>query len=163
MEKLKLKKDTYFKDLNNNIYFFEKDTEFKFISKDLMEISDDKALELIAPSLETLKKQKIYQVKNHYIKNVSKVINFEGNSFNSDDKSLLNLKNILELNKKSYEIITSDNKIVKLSKEDLKKLILKIIENLYNFTLECRKLKNDILTSENEDKINYLLNEKGLK
>lgn len=158
----KLKKDAYFKDSNNNIYFFEKDTELKFISKDLMEISEKKATEILAPSIDVVKIKSVKIINENFSKN-KKIISFNGNCFDSDDKSLSNLKNILELNKKSYEIITSDNKIVKLSKEDLKKLILKIIENLYNFTLECRKLKNDVLTSDNEDKINYLLNEKDLK
>lgn len=160
----KLEKDSYFKDLNNNVYFFEKGTDVnQFISKDLMPISDDKALELTTPSFDSFKDFKISQVKLYFLKNMNSSLNFKGNVFSCDDKSLATYKNLLELNKKNYDIITADNKIINLTNKELKDLILKIIENLYNKSLEYRKFKDNIIKAENIDKINFLINEKGIK
>ncbi|HDZ5042732.1 TPA: hypothetical protein RTG66_001569 [Campylobacter jejuni] len=160
-----LKEAGYYRDTSNNVYYLEAGTDIEqyIESKNLIPISYEKALELTAPSFDDFKDYKISQIKLYFLKNMGSSLNFEGNIFDCDDKSLNTYKNLLELNKKNYDIITSDNKIIKLSKEKLENLKLAIIENLYNQALENRKFKDSINKAKSIDKINFLLNEKGIK
>ncbi len=156
-----LKQDTYFKDEKNNVFFFEKGTDRLYIAKNLMEISDEKAKELLMPSLSKYKATSKSKASLFYQKNKD-FINFEDHIYDFNEKSVKVFLELLKLERKEYDIITRDNEIVKLTHSKLTKLTKMMIEVGYNNALELRKLKDDIDNAESIERIDFILNDKGI-
>lgn len=151
-----LKEDTYFKDPNNKVFFFDKGTSYEFIGKNLIKISEEEAELLLKPTLSQTKDYAKAKVKAQN-KALENEIIFNGNIYKNNLNERLIVKELLDTYTKEVEFITKDNKKIIMDKRELHMLYNFMVRKNSKEVLKSYDLKQKINDCENEDEIKKLI------
>ena len=145
-----LKKDTYFVNSKNEVFFLEKGTPSSFIQSDFKEIKESEVEDLVN-TFEVVQNRKLSEINSIKVKLINIDIVYNGNTFANSEKDRNLILNTISLYKtigelpKGFVWISKDNKQIEVSLQDLINIANLMQKNLNSITIKARKLKDDIL------------------
>ena len=152
----------YFKNAKNKIFAFDDDTDENIIREsalknggEITEISYKEYMSIISPSITTLKKRKILEMRSLYLKYSQEDIEYSGSIFQADEKSKSMMVSVLSVGSvpDGFYWVDAKNNKVQMTHDDLRLLSFEILKRTQLLFDNYQIKKSEVLSAENESQI----------
>ncbi|WP_086226391.1 DUF4376 domain-containing protein [Campylobacter devanensis] len=156
-----LLKDTYYKNSNNEVYYYPAGTFLKYIKEGLIEISKEEADSLLF-SFEDYKQNKLNEIDYKKDEEMTKDVEYKGFKFQNrdSDRNLLTstvvLYSAIGEVPKGFVWISSDNKQIPMSLNELVELGAIMGSKVNEITLKARFFKDAVLAAKSKEEIDQI-------
>ena len=156
-----LLKDTYYKNSNNEVYYYCAGTFLKYIKEGLIEISKEEADSLLF-SFEDYKQNKLNEIDYKKDEEMTKDVEYKGFKFQNrdSDRNLLTstvvLYSAIGEVPKGFVWISSDNKQIPMSLNELVELGAIMGSRVNEITLKARFFKDAVLAAKSKEEIDQI-------
>lgn len=156
-----LLKDTYYKNSNNEVYYYSAGTFLKYIKEGLIEISKEEADSLLF-SFEDYKQNKLNELDFKKDEEMTKDVEYKGFKFQNrdSDRNLLTSTVTLYLAlgdvPKGFVWIASDNTLVPMVLKELIELGAIMAKRVNDVTLKARFLKDATLAAKSKEEVDQI-------
>lgn len=156
-----LLKDTYYKSGNNEVYYYSAGTFLKYIKEGLIEISEEEVDSLLF-SFEEYKQNKLSEIDSKKDEEINKDVEYKGFKFQNrdSDRNLLTstvvLYSALGGVPEGFVWISSDNKQIPMSLNELIELGAIMGSRVNEITLKARFLKDAALAAKTKEEVDFV-------
>ncbi|WP_086243103.1 DUF4376 domain-containing protein [Campylobacter devanensis] len=156
-----LLKDTYYKNSNNEVYYYSAGTFLKYIKEGLIEISKEEADSLLF-SFEYYKQNKLNEIDYKKDEEITKDVEYKGFKFQNrdSDRNLLTstvvLYSAIGEVPKGFVWISSDNKQIPMRLNELVELGAIMGSRVNEITLKARFFKDAVLAAKSKEEIDQI-------